>query len=70
VRLTDGTLLSCANYAGCASRSAFAGHAAYGYCAAKSRCYWGMRLLLLSDARGAPLGYDLVPANESEREGV
>jgi hypothetical protein len=70
VRLVDGTLLSCANYAGCATRSEFAGHAAYGYCAAKSRWYWGVRLLLLSDPRGAPLGYDLRPANENEREGV
>ena len=54
VRLVDGTLLSCANYAGCASRSEFAGHAAYGYCAAKSRWYWGLRLLLISDRRGTP----------------
>jgi len=70
VRLVDGTLLSCANYAGCASKSEFAGHAAYGYCAAKSRWYWGVRLLLLSDRFGVPLGYDLRPANENEREGV
>jgi hypothetical protein len=70
VRLVDGTLLGCANYAGCASKSAFAGQAAYGYCAAKSRWYWGLRLLLLSDHYGAPLGYDLRPANENEREGV
>jgi hypothetical protein len=70
LRLVDGTLLSCANYAGCASKSAFAGAAAYGYCAAKSRWYWGVRLLLLSDPRGTPLGYDLRPANENEREGV
>jgi hypothetical protein len=70
VRLVDGTLLSCANYAGCASKSEFAGHAAYGYCAAKSRWYWGVRLLLVSDRHGAPLGYDLRPANENEREGV
>lgn len=70
VRLVDGTLLSCANYAGCAGRSAFAGAAAYGYCAAKSRWYWGVRLLLVSDRFGTPLGYDLRPANENEREGV
>ena len=70
VRLVDGTLLSCANYAGCASKSEFAGHAAYGYCAAKSRWYWGVRLLLVSDRHGTPLGYDLRPANENEREGV
>jgi Transposase DDE domain len=70
VRLVDGTLLSCANYAGCASRSAFAGQAAYGYCPSKSRWYWGLRLLLITDRRGTPVGYDLRPANESEREGV
>jgi hypothetical protein len=39
VRLVDDTLLCCANYAGCAGRSEFAGHAAYGYCAAKNRWY-------------------------------
>jgi len=70
VRLVDGTLLGCANYAGCASRSEFAGHAAYGYCAAKSQWYWGMRLLLITDRAGTPVGYDLKPANENEREGV
>ena len=70
VRLVDGTLLGCANYAGCASHSEFAGHAAYGYCAAKSQWYWGMRLLLICDRAGTPVGYDLRPANENEREGV
>ena|ERR1035438_2721812 len=70
VRLVDGTLLGCANYAGCASKSEFAGHASYGYCASKSQWYWGMRLLLITDRAGVPLGYDLRPANENEREGV
>lgn len=70
VRLVDGTLLGCANYAGCASRSEFAGHAAYGYCASKSQWYWGMRLLLITDSAGTPVGYDLRPANENERDGV
>ena len=70
VRLVDGTLLGCANYAGCASKSEFAGHGAYGYCASKSQWYWGMRLLLITDRRGTPLGYDLRAANENEREGV
>jgi hypothetical protein len=59
VRLVDGTLLGCANYAGCASKSEFAGHAAYGYCASKSQWYWGMRLLLVCDRVGTPVGYDL-----------
>jgi hypothetical protein len=70
VRLVDGTLLGCANYPGCASKSEFSGHAGYGYCAAKSRWFWGMRLLLICDQAGAPVGYDLRAANENEREGV
>jgi hypothetical protein len=70
LRLVDGTLLGCANYAGCASHSELAGHASYGYCASKSQWYWGMRLLLITDRHGAPLGYDLRPANENERDGV
>jgi hypothetical protein len=40
IRLADGTLLACANYPGCASKSRFAGHAAYGYCPSKSLFVW------------------------------
>lgn len=69
VRLVDGTLISCANYPGCASHSSFAGHASYGYCPSKSRFVWGMRLVLLCDAKGVPVGYDLVgPKTGQERE--
>jgi Transposase DDE domain len=68
VRLVDGTLLSCANYAGCAQQSLFGGHAGYGYCASKSQWYWGMRLVLMSDRNGVPVGYDLTPAGEREYE--
>jgi hypothetical protein len=68
VRLVDGTLLSCANYAGCAQQSLFAGSAGYGYCASKSQWYWGMRLVLMSDRNGVPVGYDLTPAGEREYE--
>ncbi len=67
-RLVDGTLISVANYAGCAQRSEFAGHGAYGYCASKSEWVWGMRLVLIADRSGVPLGYDLRPANEREYE--
>jgi len=70
LRFADGTLIGVANYAGCAARSAFAGHAAYGYCAAKSQYCWGVRLVLLTDWRGLPTGYTLVPANEREYEPV
>jgi hypothetical protein len=67
-RLADGTLISVANYAGCARRSESAGSAAYGYCAAKSEYVWGVRLVLRADRRGLPLAYTWVPANEHEYE--
>jgi Transposase DDE domain len=68
VRLVDGTLLSCANYAGCAQQSLFAGYAGYGYCPSKSQWSWGMRLVLMSDRNGVPVGYDLTPAGERDYE--
>ena len=68
VRLSDGTLIGVANYPGCAARSGFAGLAAYGYAKSQHRFVWGVRLVLLSDSRGLPLGYTLVPANEKEYE--
>jgi len=70
LRIADGTLLGVANYAGCAQRSEFAGIAAYGFCPSKSRYYWGMRLVLLVDRKGTPVGYTLVAANEKEYEPV
>lgn len=71
VRLADGTLITCANYPGCASRSEFAGHAAFGYCPSKSQFVWGMRLVLLADPKGVPVGYDLVgPKTGQERDAV
>jgi Transposase DDE domain len=70
VRLADGTLIGVANYPGCAERSHFAGLARYGRSPAKSQWVWGVRLILLSDRRGVPLGYTIVPANELEREGL
>jgi|ERR1041385_32393 hypothetical protein len=69
VRLVDGTLISCANYAGCAKRSEFAPAAAYGYCPSKSRFVWGMRLVAICDRKGVPVGYDLAgPKTADERE--
>jgi hypothetical protein len=69
VRLVDGTLISCANYPGCASHSAFAAHASFGCCPSKSQFVWGMRLVLFCDSTGVPVGYDLVgPKTGEERE--
>jgi Transposase DDE domain len=71
VRLADGTLISWADYPGCASKSEFAGDAGYGRCPSKSLWVWGMRLVLLCDRRGVPVGYDLVgPATGQERQAV
>jgi len=69
VRLVDGTLISCANYPGCAKRSDFAPEAAYGYCPSKSQFVWGMRLVVICDRKGVPVGYDLAgPKTGQERE--
>jgi DDE family transposase len=69
VRLVDGTLISCANYPGCAKRSDFAPDAAFGYCPSKSQFVWGMRLVVICDRKGVPVGYDLVgPKTGEERE--
>jgi DDE family transposase len=68
VRLADGTLIGCANYPGCAARSEFAGFARYGYQKSQHRFVWGVRLVLVTDRRGLPLGYTLVSANEKEYE--
>jgi hypothetical protein len=68
IRLADGTLLACASYPGCAARSEFAGFARYGYQKSQHRSLWGVRLVSLTDPRGLPLGYTLVPAGEKEYE--
>jgi hypothetical protein len=68
IRLVDGTLIACADYPGCASKSEFAGHASYGYCPSKSLSVWGMRVVL-PDIKGTAVGYDLVgPKTGQERE--
>src|SRR5207247_3812976 len=68
VRLADGTQLAVASYPGCQQRSDFAGFARYGYSKSHHRFVWGVRLVLLTDERGLPLGYTIVPANEKEYE--
>src|SRR6266545_3494603 len=46
----------------------FAGFARYGFAKSQHRFVWGVRLVLLTDDRGLPLGYTIVPANEKEYE--
>ena len=68
VRLCDGTLIGVANYPGCQRRSEFAGFARFGFAKSQHRFVYGVRLVLLTDTRGLPLGYTIVPANEKEYE--
>src|SRR6266498_546725 len=55
IRLVDGTLIACANYPGCASKSEFAGHASYGYCPSKSLFVWSNRLFYTAHVRALHL---------------
>jgi hypothetical protein len=68
VHLSDGTLVGVANYPGCQRRSEFAGFARFGFAKSQHRFVYGVRLVLLTDSRGLPLGYTIVPANEKEYE--
>ncbi len=68
VRLADGSQLAVASYPGCQQRSHFAGFARYGYSKSHHRYLWGVKLVLLTDPRGLPLAYTIVPANEKEYE--
>ncbi len=67
-RLSDGTLIDVAGYAGCDQHSEFAGFARYGFAKSHHRFVYGVRLVLLTDLQGLPLGYTIVPANEKEYE--
>ena len=68
VRLSGGTLIAVASYPGCQHRSEFAGFARFGFAKSQHRFVYGVRLVLLTDGRGLPLGYTIVPANEKEYE--
>jgi hypothetical protein len=68
IRLSDGSLIAVANYPGCQRRSEFAGFARFGFAKSQHRFVFGVRLVLLTDSCGLPLGYTIVPANEKEYE--
>jgi hypothetical protein len=67
-RLSDGTLIDVASYPGCDQHSEFAGFARYGFAKSQHRFVYGVRLVLLTDLQGLPLGYTIVSANEKEYE--
>jgi hypothetical protein len=68
LRLVDATPVPCGQSRETVKRSGFAGHAAYGWCAAHSRHFWGFKLYLLSAPDGMPIAFRLAPANAPERE--
>lgn len=68
LRLLDSTPVPCAQSRETVKRSQLAGYAAYGYCAAHSRYFWGFRLYLLCAPDGMPIAFELAPANAPERE--
>ncbi|MCA1698382.1 MAG: IS982 family transposase, partial [Actinobacteria bacterium] len=68
LRLVDATPVPCGQSRETVKRSQFSGYAAYGYCAAHSRHFWGFKLYLLSAADGMPIAFELAPANAPERE--
>lgn len=70
LRLVDATPVPCGQSRETVKRSEFAGHAAYGYCAAHSRHFWGFKLYLLCAPDGMPIAFELASASASEREVV
>ena len=68
LRLIDSTPVPCAASRQTVERSQLSGWAAYGYCAAHSRYFWGFRLYLVCAPDGMPIAFCLAPANEPERE--
>jgi hypothetical protein len=67
-RLIDATPLPCGNSRETVKRSELAGWAAYGYCAAHSRWYWGLKLYLLTTPDGMPVAWCLASPKTGERE--
>jgi hypothetical protein len=68
LRLLDATPVPCGTSRPTAQRSALAEIAGYGYCAAHSRWYWGLKLYLLTTAEGLPVTWCLANPKIGERE--
>jgi len=66
----DTTPLPCGQSVQTTNRSELAPWCGFGYSAAHSRFYWGMRLVLWCGPDGCVRDFDLVPANAGEREAV
>jgi hypothetical protein len=70
LRLVDATPVPCAASRETVKRSELAGWAGYGYCAAHSRYYWGLKLYLLAAPDGMPIAWCLADPKLGERDVV
>jgi len=68
LRLLDATPVPCGTSRQTVQRSELAGWANYGYCAAHSRWYWGLKLYLLTTAEGMPVAWCLADPKLGERD--
>ena len=68
LRLLDATPVPCGTSRQTVKRSALAEWANYGYCAAHSRWYWGLKLYLLTTAEGMPVAWCLADPKLGERD--
>jgi hypothetical protein len=68
LRLVDGTPIPCAASRETVKRPQLAGIANYGYCAAHSRLFWGLKLYLITTPEGMPIAWCLADPKLGERE--
>ena len=66
--VVDSTPVECGRSRETQKRSELAGWAAYGYCASRSRWFWGLRLHLITTPSGLPVAYALTGAKADERD--
>lgn len=68
LRLIDATPLPCGSSRETVKRSDIAGAGNYGFCAAHTRYYWGLKLYLLTAPDGMPITWCLADPKIGERE--
>ncbi|MDR3359723.1 MAG: IS982 family transposase [Bifidobacteriaceae bacterium] len=68
VWVVEATPVECGRSRETAKRSELAGWAEYGYCAAHSRYFWGLRLHLVRALAGLPVLFALTGAKADERD--
>lgn len=66
--ITDATPVPCGMSRQTVKRSDLAGHTNYGYCASRSRWYWGLKLYLVCAGDGMPVMWCLADPRIGERE--